>query len=68
MPTYIIRKIDQDFWNRVRSAAALDQKTVRALILELLAGYVAARESREPDVVPMDTSVPESLVPIREAK
>ena len=45
MPTYIIRKIDQDFWNRVKSKAALEQKPLRGLILELLADYIKDKRS-----------------------
>lgn len=43
MPTYIIRKIDQDFWNRVKSKAALGQVSIRTLILELLHDWLEAK-------------------------
>lgn len=41
--SYIIRKIDQDFWNRVKSKAALQQKQIRVVIIELLNIWLEAK-------------------------
>ena len=43
MASYILRGIDPELWKRVKSAAALDDLTIKALIETLLADYLIRR-------------------------
>ena len=40
MPSFILRQIDQDFWNKVKSKAALEQRTIKTVIFDLLAKWL----------------------------
>jgi plasmid stability protein len=42
MPSYILRDIDDALWRRVKSRAALEGTTVKALIEQLLRAWVDA--------------------------
>lgn len=43
MPSYILRNIDPDLWERVKAKADTDGVAMRAIILALLAMYVDGR-------------------------
>ena len=40
MPSYILRAIDPDLWKRVKSKAALEGVSIKALIERLLTGWL----------------------------
>lgn len=40
MPSFIIRDIPEDFWIKVKTKAASQNLTVKAVIFELLKGWV----------------------------
>lgn len=42
MPSYILRQIDADLWRLVKSKAALEQISLKALIERLLREWVDA--------------------------
>lgn len=43
MPSYILRDIDPDLWSRVKSRATAEGRSLRGLILWLLALYAQGR-------------------------
>ena len=45
MPSFILRQIDQDFWNKVKSKAALEQRTIKTVIFDLLAKWLKEKKS-----------------------
>jgi len=42
MPSFILRNLDPEFWSRVQAKAAAEGTTVKAVILRLLASWLAA--------------------------
>jgi hypothetical protein len=40
VPSFILRDIDEDFWKKVKSKAAAEGITIKALILQLLERWV----------------------------
>ncbi len=45
MPSFILRQIDQEFWNKVKSKAALEQRTIKTVIFELLTKWLKEKKS-----------------------
>lgn len=43
MPSYILRNIDPDLWERVKARSAEDDIALRAIILALLEMYAAGK-------------------------
>lgn len=56
MGSYILRKIDEDLWRRVKSKAALEGTTLKALIERLLAGWLADTPGASSSAVPRSSS------------
>src|SRR4026207_1816896 len=42
MPSFILRQLDPEFWAKVQAKAAAEGTTVKAVILRLLAAWLAA--------------------------
>jgi plasmid stability protein len=40
MVSYILRNIDEDFWKRIKSKAALEGLSVKSVIINLLTDWV----------------------------
>lgn len=45
MPSYILRNIDPDLWERFKARAEREQIPMRVLILKLIAAYADGRVS-----------------------
>lgn len=39
MPSFMLRQIDPDLWRRVKARAALEGRTVRSVLLDLITAY-----------------------------